>query len=124
MHGTSIWPYLLLLPLVTVWPWYLSKVHYTLPDPQPSLSVHLGKPRDDGMLDADQGSDSFGRPQPSDDVALAHMQALEDIGYRTVGTEEALAGEQYVLDQVNAIASRCRHLDCEVSVQKGSGYHS
>jgi hypothetical protein len=56
-------------------------------------------------------------------VAVAHMQALEDIGYRTVGTEEALAGEEYVLDQVNQIAARCKFLECEVSVQKGSGYH-
>lgn len=52
------------------------------------------------------------------------MQALEDIGYRTVGTEEALAGEEYVLDQVKQIASRCKSLECEVMVQKGSGYHS
>jgi len=51
------------------------------------------------------------------------MQALENIGYRTVGTEEALAGEEYVLDQVNQIAARCKLLECEVSVQKGSGFH-
>jgi len=67
--------------------------------------------------------DINGRPQASEDVAVSHMQALEDIGYRTVGTEEALAGEEYVLDQVNLIASRCKLLECEVSVQKGSGYH-
>ena len=67
--------------------------------------------------------DANGRPQASEDIAIGHMQALEDIGYRTVGTEEALAGEEYVLDQVNQIASRCKNLECEVAVQKGSGYH-
>lgn len=65
-----------------------------------------------------------GQPQISGAFAMSHMQALEDIGYRTVGTEEAVAGEEYVLDQVRQIAARCKHLQCEVDVQKGSGYHS
>lgn len=69
-------------------------------------------------------SDLNGRPQISDEIAFGHMKALEDIGYRTVGTEEALRGEQYVLEQVSEIASRCKSLKCEVSVQKGSGYHA
>lgn len=77
------------------------------------------------ILSADRSqSDANGRPQISDEIAFGHMKALEDIGYRTVGTEEALRGEQYVLDQVNQIASRCKSLKCEVSVQKGSGYHA
>lgn len=57
---------------------------------------------------------------------MSHIQALEDIGYRTVGTEEAVKGEQYVEQQVRLIAERCEKngvLDCEVYVQKGSGYH-
>jgi len=74
--------------------------------------------------ETDQIRGSDGKPQVSEQIAVSHMQALEDIGYRTVGTEEALAGEEYVLDQVNQIASRCKHLECEVAVQKGSGYHS
>jgi predicted solute-binding protein len=116
LHGVSIFPYLLLLPIVTIWPLWLSKVHYRLPTP-------LGPTYVSNILSQLTIRDVNGRPQASEDVAVSHMQALEDIGYRTVGTEEALAGEEYVLDQVNLIASRCKLLDCEVSVQKGSGYH-
>jgi hypothetical protein len=116
LHGVSILPYLLLLPIVTIWPWWLSKVHYRLPTP-------LGPTYVSNILSQLTIRDVNGRPQASEDVAVSHMQALEDIGYRTVGTEEALAGEEYVLDQVNLIASRCKLLECEVSVQKGSGYH-
>lgn len=58
---------------------------------------------------------------------MRHVQALEDCGFRTVGTDEAVCGELYVEQEVRKIADRCLLngvLDCEVWVQKGSGYHS
>lgn len=70
--------------------------------------------------------DAQGNPQPSEEIVLKHIQALEDIGYRTVGTEEAELGEQYVLAEVRKIEERCARngvLNCEVWVQRGNGYH-
>lgn len=70
--------------------------------------------------------DIKGRPQPSEQLILSHIQALEDIGYRTVGTEEAKLGEDYVINQVRSLEDRCKSngvLDCEVWVQTGSGFH-
>jgi hypothetical protein len=57
---------------------------------------------------------------------LKHVQVLEDIGYRIVGTEEAEAGEKYVYDQVEALANQCalsEVLECNVWYQKGDGMH-
>lgn len=70
--------------------------------------------------------DANGKPQPSEEIVLKHIQALEDIGYRTVGTEEAGRGEQYVLSEVRKIEERCKRngvLDCQVWAQRGNGYH-
>ncbi|BEJ13055.1 hypothetical protein CspHIS471_0302290 [Cutaneotrichosporon sp. HIS471] len=100
-------PWLLLLPVVLLFPYLFSKLHYTLPVPQPPL-------------------DAEGRPQPSEEIVLAHIQALEDIGYRTVGTDEAVNGEEYVIAEVRKIEERCKAngvLNCDVWVQRGSGYH-
>ncbi|WVR06737.1 hypothetical protein IAU60_003772 [Kwoniella sp. DSM 27419] len=105
---TSVWNWLLLLPLVTALPFYLSKLHYALPDPQPAYDAH-------------------GRPQPSEDVVLGHIGALENLGYRTVGTHEALAGEEYVLNEVYKLHMQCEEggvLHCEWWYQKGSGFHT
>jgi hypothetical protein len=58
---------------------------------------------------------------------MRHIAELERIGYRTVGTLEAQQGEEYVESQVRSLASRCDSggvLDCQVWVQKGTGYHS
>lgn len=57
---------------------------------------------------------------------LKHVQILEDIGYRIVGTEEAEAGELYVYDEVEALANQCalsEVLECNVWYQKGDGMH-
>lgn len=67
-----------------------------------------------------------GRPQASEEIVLSHIRALEDIGYRTVGTEEAEAGERYVEAEVRNIVSRCEAngvLQCDLWVQRGNGYH-
>jgi hypothetical protein len=82
--------------------------------PCPSVSA-------DGPADK---SDTDGNAQPSEANVLGHIAELENIGYRTVGTEEAVRGEQYVIDQVNALAAQCQSLSCKVWVQKGSGMHS
>lgn len=68
-------------------------------------------------------SDSQGRAQPSEANVLSHVRALEEIGYRTVGTKEAALGEEYVLAQARALQSKCDVLLCEVWEQIGSGYH-
>ncbi|KAL7420634.1 hypothetical protein Q5752_004585 [Cryptotrichosporon argae] len=102
----STW--LLLLPVVTVLPYLLAKLHYHLPAPRPP-------------------TDASGNPQPSEEVVLEHIGALETIGFRTVGTHEAVLGEQYVAGQVGLIKERCDAggvLRCEVWVQRGSGYHA
>ncbi|WVQ80122.1 hypothetical protein IAT38_002223 [Cryptococcus sp. DSM 104549] len=107
-HKTGKLSWLMLLALVTALPLYFFKLHYRLPEPQ--------RPYDDA-----------GRPQPAEANVLAHIQALEDIGYRTVGTYEALAGEKYVLDQVLELVERCNAgavLNCEWFHQKGSGFHA
>jgi hypothetical protein len=43
-----------------------------------------------------------------------------------VGTPQAKAGEEYVINQVRLLEEWCRDgvLECEVWVQKGSGYHA
>lgn len=67
-----------------------------------------------------------GTPVVSEFNILKHIQALEDIGYRIVGTEEAEAGELYVYDQVEALANQCalsEVLECSVWYQKGDGMH-
>jgi hypothetical protein len=77
--------------------------------------------------DPAETSDASGRPQPSESEVIAHITALENAGYRIVGTHEALKGEQYVIDQVRALEGRCNDggiLQCDVWVQKGSGCHS
>ncbi|WRT66692.1 uncharacterized protein IL334_003653 [Kwoniella shivajii] len=105
---TSFWNYLLLLPILTILPIYLSRLHYTLPELLPPYDID-------------------GNPQPSESLILGHIGALEDIGYRTVGTHEAVAGEEYVLSQVQKILRRCEEggvLNCEWWVQQGSGFHS
>ncbi|WVQ99736.1 hypothetical protein IAU59_006878 [Kwoniella sp. CBS 9459] len=107
-RGTGWFSWLLFLPIVTVLPVYLSKLHYSLPEPLPPY-------------------DASGRPQPSEERILAHIDALETIGYRTVGTHEAIAGEQYVLGEVQKLLIQCEEggvLNCEWWEQKGSGYHA
>ncbi|KIR69961.1 hypothetical protein I310_06278 [Cryptococcus deuterogattii CA1014] len=94
--------------ILTVLPFWFSKLHYDLPEPLPPY-------------------DADGRPQPSEEIVLSHVQALENIGYRTVGTHEALAGEQYVLNQVLELVEKCNAggiLNCEWWHQKGSGFHA
>lgn len=84
---------------------------------------------------ADNPSAPNARPQPAESNVLRHIHELERIGYRTVGTEEAIRGEEYVIDQVRELERMCKIggglpsptgpvLDCEVWVQTGKGYHS
>lgn len=72
-------------------------------------------------------------PQVSEAQILAHAKYLsEDIGYRTVGTREHALGDEWVLNQAEALRSECeavvrahpeRRLQCEVWHQQGSGNH-
>lgn len=69
------------------------------------------------------GSDG---PQPSEELILGHIQALETIGYRTVGTPQARQGEIYVEEEVRKLADKCKKdgvLECDVWVQTGDGFH-
>ena len=71
-------------------------------------------------------SRSVNGPQVSEETIIAHVAALEDIGYRTVGTHQARQGEVYVEEQVRGIAKRCEAdgvLDCDVWIQTGDGFH-
>lgn len=99
----SLWRSLLVLsPLFTLLPWLCVKLHYKLPEP-----------RGDG-------------PDVSEVNIMAHIQALEDIGYRTVGTEEAVAGEVYVYERVKELQKRCNAagvMQCDVWWQQGDGLH-
>ncbi|KAJ9107223.1 hypothetical protein QFC20_003758 [Naganishia adeliensis] len=108
-HGKSILQTLLwLTPLVTLLPYFLGKLHYNLPEPR--TETHL----------------SDGTPVVSEANIIKHIQALEDIGYRIVGTQEAEAGELYVYDQVEELANQCalsEVLECNVWYQKGDGMH-
>lgn len=111
-------PWLLLLPVLLLLPYLLSKLHYALPAPQPPVYVRRQTPL--------TCRDAEGRPQPSEEIVLGHIQKLEDIGYRTVGTEEAVRGEEYVIAEVRKIEERCKAngvLDCDVWIQRGNGYH-
>ncbi|WWC69875.1 uncharacterized protein I206_103818 [Kwoniella pini CBS 10737] len=108
VEKTSIWNWLLFLPILTILPIYLSKLHYKLPE---GLSPY----------------DSNGDPQPSEKLILSHIEALENIGYRTVGTRESVLGEQYVVEQVINLLDICEKsdvLNCEWWSQQGSGFHS
>ncbi|WWC62230.1 uncharacterized protein I303_104826 [Kwoniella dejecticola CBS 10117] len=108
VEKTSIWNWLLFLPILTILPFYLSKLHYTLPEPLPP-------------------HDSNGDPQPSESLILGHIESLENIGYRTVGTRESVLGEQYVVDEVMKLLDQCEGsevLRCESWTQQGSGFHS
>ncbi|EIW65964.1 hypothetical protein TREMEDRAFT_70376 [Tremella mesenterica DSM 1558] len=106
-ESTGAWKWWIILPVVTILPYLFSKAHYNLPDP---VSPY----------------DPSGLPQVSEDLVMGHIAALEQIGYRIVGTQEALDGEKYVLDQVKILEGNCNDggvLKCEVWVQKGSGFH-
>ncbi|KAJ9119852.1 hypothetical protein QFC24_005566 [Naganishia onofrii] len=101
---TLLW----LSPLVTLLPYLLSKLHYSLPEPR--QETHL----------------SDGTPVVSEANIMKHIQVLEDIGYRIVGTVEAVEGELYVLDQAEALANKCAMsdvLECNLWYQKGDGMH-
>ncbi|ORY22823.1 hypothetical protein BCR39DRAFT_550650 [Naematelia encephala] len=97
--------WLLLLPVFTLLPYLLSIAHYQLPEPLPPW-------------------DALGKPQVSEELVLKHIKALETIGYRTVGTPQALQGEEYVIEQVRKLEAQCDVLKCEVWVQKGDGFHA
>ena len=72
-------------------------------------------------------STTDGKPQTSEHLIYGHIKALEDIGYRTVGTEEAALGEAYVEVEVRKLEKQCQAagiVKCEVWVQIGDGKHS
>lgn len=74
-------------------------------------------------------SSPSGRPQPAESNVLRHIGELERIGYRTVGSPEAVLGEDYVIAEVEKLDKMCKSqkgakLDCDVWVQSGTGYHS
>ncbi|ORX35606.1 hypothetical protein BD324DRAFT_660481 [Kockovaella imperatae] len=101
--------------LLTALPWYLYRAHYKLPEPLGPVPAHRPILRD--FLDV---------PRPSEEIVLSHIAALENIGYRIVGLEQARRGEQYVIDQVRLLEDRCKAdgvLDCKVYIQEGSGFH-
>ncbi len=57
---------------------------------------------------------------------LAHIAALEEIGFRIVGTEEAVKGEEYVIDEVVKLKERCDEggiIKCDMWIQIGDGVH-
>ncbi|KAK8864706.1 hypothetical protein IAR55_001960 [Kwoniella newhampshirensis] len=108
LEKTPLWNWLVFIPLLTVVPYLFSKLHYSLPEPLPPY-------------------DESGRPQPAEELILGHIQALETIGYRTVGTYEAIAGEEYVLSEVQKLVRKCDeggNLKCDWWAQKGSGFHA
>ncbi|WVO15261.1 hypothetical protein L204_102917 [Cryptococcus depauperatus] len=108
VHKTSNFSWGLLALILTILPIWFSRLHYALPKPQPPY-------------------DEKGRPQPSEEIVLKHIAALEKIGCRTVGTPQALAGEEYVLEQVLSLVEKCEQggvLNCEWWHQKGSGFHA
>lgn len=54
------------------------------------------------------------------------MTALEDIGYRIVGTKEHIVGREYVYDHLETLKAKCElveGLECELELQQGSGHH-
>lgn len=70
--------------------------------------------------------DSQGRPQVSEVHINQHVQALEDIGYRVVGTEEAVRGEEYVyreMEKLDQICQASKVLECTLWMQQGDGSH-
>ncbi|WWD16980.1 hypothetical protein CI109_101414 [Kwoniella shandongensis] len=108
LEKTSLWNWLVFIPLLTIVPYLFSRLHYSLPEPLPPY-------------------DEAGRPQPAEELILGHIQALETIGYRTVGTYEAIAGEEYVLSEVQKLVRICDeggNLKCDWWAQKGSGFHA
>lgn len=65
-------------------------------------------------------------PQFSETLALSHVQALEDCGWRIVGTDEHVKGRDYVWDEVTRLKNQCdkvEGLECEIDLQRGNGSH-
>lgn len=57
---------------------------------------------------------------------MNHVQRLEDIGYRIIGTYEAVDGEQYVYDVMQGLLEQCDRsnvLECSLWMQEGDGMH-
>ncbi|RXW13262.1 hypothetical protein EST38_g12592, partial [Candolleomyces aberdarensis] len=106
---------LFLAPVFIAVPWLAYRNHRTLPEPE----YRLFKP-------------GTNIPQIAESEILGVAKFLsEEIGYRTVGTEEHAAADQWMVIQANKIKEECenvvaktgRKLQCEVSRQQGSGYH-
>ncbi|CED83794.1 Aminopeptidases of the M20 family [Phaffia rhodozyma] len=74
-----------------------------------------------------EGTNSItNEPQFSESLAISHIQALEDSGWRIVGTDEHVKGRDYVWNQVKVLKEKCdqvQGLDCEVDLQRGNGNH-
>jgi hypothetical protein len=112
---------LLLSPLLLL-PLYAVRYHYTLSKP-------LNEPF--SVLN--------GAPQISETAILGYARYLsEDIGFRTVGTEEHMLADRWMMEQAETIRKLCnnaindvnsgsnpekRTLECEVWRQEGSGAH-
>ncbi|KAL7413564.1 hypothetical protein BDY24DRAFT_388928 [Mrakia frigida] len=109
---TSLPPFtslLLLVPIFSLVAYFSGKVHYQLPEP-----VWEGFNKETGA------------PQFSERLALGHVQALEDCGFRIVGTKEHAAGRDYVYGVVQGLQRECEGvegMECEVWWQQGDGSH-
>ena len=71
-------------------------------------------------------SPEHGLPVVSEINIISHVQRLEDIGYRVIGTEEAVEGEQYVYDVMQNLLAQCTRshvLECSLWMQEGDGMH-
>lgn len=97
-----------LVPIYSVLPYFFAKLHYRLPTPVNVLNA------------------ADGTPIVSEGNILAHIAALEEIGFRIVGTEEAVKGEEYVIDEVVKLKERCDEggiIKCDMWIQIGDGVH-
>jgi hypothetical protein len=127
---------LLLLPLLTVLPYYCKNLHYDLPTPVTNGYVSRQVDRFPDLylmfcylLGAcfDDSSSPIGSPPVLSELNIIHhVQTLEDIGYRIIGTDEAVLGEQYVYDVMEGLAESCAKstvLECDLWMQVGDGMH-
>ncbi|GLB41442.1 putative peptide hydrolase [Lyophyllum shimeji] len=106
---------LLLSPVLILAPYLAWRQHAALPEPLTELNNPL-----------------TGLPQISEARIRAFAKYLsEDIGYRTVGTQEHALADKWMVEQAEAVRRNCeevvaatgRKLECEVWHQEGSGSH-
>jgi hypothetical protein len=65
-------------------------------------------------------------PVVSEGNIRQHIQALENIGFRIIGTDEAVLGEEYVYNIMDDLNEKCKAskvLECTLWLQEGDGMH-